>query len=204
MAEFKAAEVHTDMAFMKPIELPGKRIRYRSGYDGWEPKDILRSSENVSKDTIRFTVALDSDYSNVLLDAYVNRALVSLVQRALSENGLHVVCEDVFAPGRAMPEEEPGTLSEDEQYVLADDKEDVVGHLKTWMYTWSSGGPFYGEFDLVIDMIVPKEVLEPLKHSLDRLAQAHSVAVDDCGCAAEMPQRACRKGFLWRLVHRIK
>lgn len=192
------------MAFLQPINLPGKRIRYRSGYDGWEPKDVLRVPGGVAGNGVRFTVAIDSDYSGVLLDSYVNRALVAMVQHALAENGIHVVCEDVFAPGQTMPEEEPGMLSEDESYVLADDSETLVGRLKIWMYSWSSGGPFYGEFDLIVDMIIPNTAIAGFKNSLKTLAQVHSVSVDDHGRASETPQRACRRGLLRRLLRRAK
>jgi hypothetical protein len=95
-------------------------------------------------------------------------------------------------------------LAEDENYILADDNENVCGRLRTWMYSWSSGGPFYGEFDLVVDMILPKVILEDIKISLNSLARTHSVAVEDFGCAAETPQHAHRKGLLHRLIRRMK
>lgn len=192
------------MPFVKPIDLQGKEIRCRCGYDGWEPKDILDFLGSPSLDSVRFVVVVDSDYSSVLCDAYVNKSVVALVQRALSENGMHVVCEDVFSPGETMPEEEPGMLTEDENYILADDNENVCGRLKTWMYSWSSGGPFYGEFDLVVDMIIPRDILETMKNSLGSLTHAHSVAVQDFGFAEETPQHAYRTGFLHRLIRRMK
>jgi hypothetical protein len=191
------------MPFVKPIDLPGKVIRCRSGYDGHEPADILRESRRLSETDIRFVVVIASDYPDSLCDAYVNKDVLGLAQRAIAENGLHVVCADIFRPGTSMPEEQPGSLSEEEDYLLVDDREAQVGRLRLWMYSWSSGGEFYGEFDLVVDMVIPKSLHGGIRSSLGRLADTNSVEVIDFGAAPELPRRGRDQGLLRRLIGRL-
>ena len=187
------------MAFIKPIDLPGKRIRFRCGYDGYEPKVVLLAANKLSKDEQRFVVVVETSYPGVLQDGYVNRDILGLVQCAISDCGLHVVCEDIYSPGIDIPEEQPGTLSENEDYLLISNAGAPAGRLLLWMYSWSSGGPFYGSFDLVIDMIIPRQLCDGLRESLKHNAEAHSVSIEDFGCGAERPKYLKERGFFKRL-----
>jgi hypothetical protein len=190
------------MVFIRPIDLPGKRMRYRSGYGANEPKDILLTGKNLSEEEQRFVVVISTSYPGVLQDAYVNKALIALVHRAITENGLHIACEDIYSPGEDVPEEEVGTLCEEEGYVLLTDEGLRIGALRVWMYSWSSGGPFYGEFDVIMDMVIPRDLLSGLTESLRRLAEAHSVTVDDYGRAADRPEHVQKGSFFKRLLGR--
>lgn len=188
------------MPFVKPIDLPNKRIRCRSGYDGHEPREILRASRRLSEDEARFAVVIGSDCSPTLRAPYTNKGVLALVQRSIAENGLHVILEDIFCPGTDMPEEQPGTLSEEEEYLLVDDAETIAGRLTLWMYSWSWGGSFYGEFDLVVDMVIPKAMCDGLRCSLTRAAEAQAVKVENFGAAAERPEHFEGRGILrWLL-----
>jgi len=192
------------MGFIKPIDLPGKRIRYRSGYDGYEPKILFQAAYKLSEDQERFVVVVETSYPGVLQDGYVNKAIVALVQRAINENGLHVICEDIYSPGVDVPEELPGTLSEDEEYLLINTAGSAVGSLLLWMYCWACGGLFYGSFDLILDMIIPRESCDGLRESLKRIAEEHSVNVEDRGCAADRPGDLPKRSFFRKLIGWLK
>lgn len=192
------------MAFIRPIDLPNKQIRCRRGYDGHEPVETLRAARHLSKEEARCVVAISSDYSGSLCDGYVNKDIIALVQRAITENGMHIICEDIFCSGGDMPEEQPGTLALDEGYVLVSDDMECVGRLKVWMYSATSGGAFYNEFDPVIDMIVPGALCNDLMLSVNRLAAVESVHVDNFPCVAERPRHDWREGVLGSLVRWLK
>jgi hypothetical protein len=172
-----------------------KRIRYRTGYDGNETSIILRRYRKTPTGSIKFAVVIDPIYQDVLVDLYRNRALESLVHRALMDTRMHVVHGAVFCASTDNPEEQPGTLQDYCEYVLSDDEQRIAGYLYIWGSYFIYHGEFYGEDDLVIDMIVPRKLLPGLKNRINRLAELYDVKVEDCGNASEAPRRVPRMGL---------
>lgn len=169
------------MPVIKAIDLPGKRIRVRIGWDRYAPNGVKNRCGSLKRNEERYVVAISSNFSFMLRRPYENRAVIAVVQSALADNGLHVVCKNVFEPSATMPEEEPGSLCTDKKYVLVDNDDRKAGELKLWKYPRSDGGSFYGKHDLVMDMILDKAMSPRISASLKQLAESRAIQFEDWG-----------------------
>jgi len=167
------------MPLARGIDLPGSRIRYRTGYDGWEPLEMLRTGKSLPENRLRVAIVIDEDYED-LCDVYRNAALIGLVQDALSSAGLHIVLEEVHRVYGLVPEEEKCSLREDESYLLVRGDLSVVGSLLLWEFS-CFGGPFYEESNFILDAILPEDLFAVFVSSLGDLCAQHNVDFEDCG-----------------------
>ena len=176
------------MPLVKGTDLPGSSIYLRCGYDGREPEDILRKGSELSADQVRIAIRINNDYPDTLCDGYTNRALIGLVQDSFASLGLHVVIEYLYHDG-VVPVEERCALVEDEEYLLVDAQMHRKGSIVLWSYYAGSGGAFYGEFNPILDVHIPCELITPLKTSLRELCDGYGIEFREVEAGDRTPAR---------------
>jgi hypothetical protein len=191
------------MPLVRGIDLPGAHVRYRTGYDGWEPVEVLRRGQRLPEDRIRVAVAIQGSYPD-LCDVYTNAALIGLVQDALRFVGLHVVLEEMHQVRGLVPEEEPCALRREEEYLLVQEDLAVLGSVLVWSFSWSFGGSFYGESNPIVDAILPGGLFSAWASSLRDLCAQHDIACEEVAGAERTSAKFLRRGFVRALSRKLK
>ena len=191
------------MPLVSGIELQGNRISVRCGYDGCEPRDILDAGMGLSAHQTRVAVLI-CDYYPYLCDSYLNRALVGLVQDALSQVQLSVVLEEIYDPSGPLPVEERCALCEEESYLLVDPGLEAKGSLLLWSFSWSSGGAFYGDSNMVLDTVLPSELMPPFVSSLKGLCGNVNVEFQELEPAEPTPEKFRKSGIREIIARTVK
>lgn len=180
----------TTMPLISGSDLPNKRMSARAGYDGWEPKEISARGKRLPVGQTRIAVVMHQDYAPVLLDTYLNRTLIGLVQDALSQLGLSVVLEYIFIPNCPVPAEERCALCENEEYLLVNDALESKGSLIMWSACASWFGPFYEESTVILDIVLPDDATSPFMEALTQLCRHADVDFRQAPPAETRPRRS--------------
>ena len=175
------------MTLISGIDLPGKRLHVRAGYDGWEPVEIAEKGRALAEEHVRLAVVINTDYSPILMDNYVNYALVGLVQDALAAMGI-AIAHDYLCNGEGLiPKEERCALSCQKSYYLVKEPVEVQGGLILWETLYSWFGPFYGEDALVMDFTLRAKQAADLVVSIAKLCSENDVVFLESDAAACRP-----------------
>ena len=183
--------------------LPSDRIRFRMGFDGYEPAEQAKAqwSDPAWK---RGAVAIGTWYPEVQGGFYFNRNLIGLIQESLAEMGIQLVqCEyhrDEEGDGGIEPEAAPGSLEQGEDYCLIDREQGDRGFLRVWEY-WAAGhalGDYYSE-NVVVDVISgSRGFFEAFRCALMDRCGEHGVAFEDVDMVSAVPVRL-KNGLLKKI-----
>ena len=156
------------------------------GFDGTETKDVVEWCRRIgSQFATRVVFAINTWYPEFPSGYYFNKALVALLQEALSASGLSVVVEDNYQREGIVPVEPPGSLQDGDDYLLVDGGPENRGRLRIWE---SQGGrsAFYHD-NMIIELMMDSDAGAALLQAVRERCRSKGVQFAEVPGNAEPP-----------------
>jgi len=145
--------------------LPGEFICYRTGFDGYEPIEIVKRASGMSAVQRRAAVGINTYLPDIAGGSYLNRALVRLVQDVLAEQQLCLVRTEAWADEGIVPVEVAGAIEEQEDYFVATEDQQAIGAMVMWQMVGHPGLEYpvdgfyaFAEDYMILDFLLPQDV----------------------------------------------
>jgi hypothetical protein len=180
--------------------LPSDAIAHRFGWDGYEPDVAVSFCKRHESLGVRSAFVINTYYPEIAGGAYVNRALIDLIDRAMRATGVCPAVLDIYRDDRLVPIEGEGQLLEDEEYALVTASQALVGVLKLWQFHVGGGGSFYGD-DIVLDVVLPEGRIRRIVDEVESRCRAAAVKFSRLPAPTEFRKRPT--GF-WSWLVRLR
>jgi hypothetical protein len=189
------------MKLHKGLGLPSDGIRFRAGFDGEEPNELLKQIGALKPSDARVTIAVNTHYPEISGAWFFNHAILELIQDALGSVSLLIVADELFPRDAAeiVPIHIATALVVDETYLLVTPQLEVHGSLRLWEFC-GYGGPYYGE-DRVVDLVMPAADVDRFSGALGDMCRNLSVGFERIADA--LPTPGARPSLLTRICQRI-
>lgn len=149
--------------------LPGEFICYRTGFDGYEPIEIVKRAARMSELQRRAAVGINTYFPDIAGGSYLNRALIGLVQDMLAGNRLWLVRREAWTDEGIVPVEVSGAVEEHEDYVVATEEQQPIGAVVMWQMVGHPGPEYpvdgfytFAEDYMILDFLLPHDVVQSL------------------------------------------
>lgn len=162
------------MTLYKDGPLPSDEITALIGFDGTESKDVVGWYRKFgSLFPARLAFAVNQHYPELQSGHYLNKRLVSLIQKAIEELGMSVVIEDNYRRDGIVPVEPVGSLECADDYLLVDHSMDIRGRLWIWE-SLGGRGAFYHD-KLVFDVLTGASAAEELRRVVAEACRSRNI-----------------------------